>query len=90
MNSQGWKIVWTKAALKDKHIATAAGFGDKINSILALLRENPFAEYPPYEKLLGDLSGAYSRRLNRKHRVIYQVYKEERTIKIISTWLHYE
>lgn len=90
MSSQAWIIVWTKTALRDKHTATSAGFGDKINSILTLLRENPFADYPPYEKLLGDLSGAYSRRLNRQHRIIFQVYKEERTVKIISTWLHYE
>lgn len=90
MSSGQWKIVYTKPSLKDKKTAIEAGFGEKINSILGILRENPFAEYPPYEKLIGDLSGSYSRRINRQHRVVYQVYKEEMTVKIISMWLHYE
>ena len=59
-------------------------------SILSILKKNPFMSYPPFEKLVGDLSGAYSRRINIKHRVVYQVYEKERIIKIISMWLHYE
>jgi len=90
MNSGQWKIVYTKPGLKDKQTAIEAGFGNKIKSILEILRENPFADYPPFEKLIGDLSGAYSRRINRQHRLVYQVYKEEKTVKVISMWLHYD
>lgn len=85
-----WKIVYTKDALKDKRIAYEAGFKDKIEPLLEVLKDNPFKNYPPYEKLLGDLAGAYSRRINVQHRLVYSVYKEERTVKIISMWSHYE
>lgn len=85
-----WRIVYTKQALKDKQIAYTAGFSDKIKSIIEVVRSNPYEEYPPFEKLVGDLSGAYSRRINRQHRFIYQVYKDERTVKVISLWTHYE
>jgi Txe/YoeB family toxin of toxin-antitoxin system len=88
--SDTYRILYTKRALKDKHIAIEAGFGVKIASILMTLKENPFADYPPYEKLLGDLAGAYSRRMNRQHRIVYAVYPDERIVKIISMWLHYE
>jgi Txe/YoeB family toxin of toxin-antitoxin system len=88
--SEPYKILYTKQALKDKGIAFEAGFSDKIKSILETLKENPFADYPPYEKLIGDLIGAYSRRINRQHRVVYEVHQEERIVKIISMWLHYE
>lgn len=90
MNNGQWRIVYTKPGFKDKKTAIEAGFGDKINSILGILRENPFTDYPPFEKLIGDLSGAYSRRINRQHRVVYQVYKDEKIVKIISMWLHYD
>lgn len=83
-----WKIVYTADALKDKKKADEAGFGDKISKLLAILKQDPFC--PPYEKLIGDLSGAYSRRINRLHRIVYSVYQEERIIKIISVWTHYE
>jgi len=89
MNNR-YKILYTKQGLKDKRIAFKAGYGQKIENILSTLKENPFAGYPPYEKLVGDLEGAYSRRINVKHRVVYQVYNEERIVKIISMWLHYE
>lgn len=85
-----WKIVYTKDALKDKRIVYEAGFKDKIEQLLNVLKDDPFKNYPPYEKLLGDLAGAYSRRINVQHRLVYSVYKEERTIKIISMWSHYE
>ena len=90
MSNGQWKIVYTNHGFKDKKTALEAGFGDKIKSILEILRENPFTDYPPFEKLIGDLSGAYSRRINRQHRVVYQVYKEEKVVKIISMWLHYD
>ncbi len=88
--SNGYKILYTKQGLKDKKNAFKAGYGKKIENILAMLKKNPFANYPPYEKLIGDFSGAYSRRINAQHRVVYQVYNEERIVKIISMWLHYE
>lgn len=88
--SNWYRILYTKQGLKDKRIAFKAGYGKKIKNILSTLKENPFANYPPYEKLIGDLSGAYSRRINIKHRVVYQVYNKERIVKIISMWLHYE
>ena len=88
--NEPYKILYTKQALKDKGITFEAGFSDKIKSILETLKENPFADYPPYEKLIGDLVGAYSRRINRQHRVVYEVYQEERIVKIISMRLHYE
>lgn len=90
MMSKPYKILYTKQALKDKKTAFESGFSDKIKSILETLEENPFADYPPYEKLTGDLTGAYSRRVNLQHRVVYEVYQKERIVKIISMWLHYE
>jgi len=90
MSNNKWKIVYTKQGLKDMRTAIEAGFDKKIKDILEILREDPFTEYPPFEKLIGDLSGAYSRRINRQHRVVYQVYSKEKTVKIISMWLHYQ
>jgi len=78
-----YKILYTKQGLKDKRVAFKAGYGKKIKNILSTLKENPFASYPSYEKLIGDLSGAYSRRINVQHRVVYQVYNEEKIVKII-------
>ena len=85
-----WEIVYTRQALKDKKTAVQAGFGDRIREILATLGRDPFTEYPPYEKLCGDMGRAYSRRMSIQHRVVYEVYKKERVVKIISMWLHYE
>lgn len=90
MNSSQWKIVYTKQGLKDKKKAREAGFKSKVNSLIDLVKKDPYTEYPPYEKLCGDLSGAYSRRINRQHRFVYQIYEQERTIKVISLWTHYE
>jgi toxin YoeB len=87
--NEPWTILYTKQGLKDKRTACASGFSARIKEILGILRNDPFTEYPPFEKLVGDLSGAYSRRVNRQHRVVYQVYPEKRIIKIISMWLHY-
>ena len=72
-----WKIVYTKQALKDKNIAFNSGLKDKINSLLSILRKDPYTTYPPYEKLIGELTGAYSRRINHQHRLVYAIYKKE-------------
>ena len=82
-----WKVVYTKRGLKDKNTAKAAGFGDKVKELIETLKEDP---YPSYEKLVGDLKGLYSRRINRQHRVVYEVYEAERIVKVVSMWEHYE
>jgi toxin YoeB len=85
-----WKLVYTKNAQRDAKKLTAAGLRSKAEELLNLLKENPFKKPPPFEKLVGDLSGAYSRRINIQHRLVYQVIKEKRTVKIIRMWSHYE
>jgi Txe/YoeB family toxin of toxin-antitoxin system len=85
-----WQIRYTKDALKDKRKAYEAGLADKIEQLLGIVTENPFEPYPPFEKLVGDLSGAYSRRINHRHRFVYSIYSDERIVKIISLWNHYE
>lgn len=85
-----WKLVFTKKAQKDAKNLSASGLKPKVNTLLHLLRNNPFQTPPPYEKLVGDLEGAYSRRINNQHRLVYQVYKEEKIVKIIRMWTHYE
>lgn len=85
-----WKILYTQDALKDRRKACEAGFKDKIEKLLQIIEKDPFTAYPPYEKLLGDMAGAYSRRINHQHRLVYSVHKLEKVIKVISTWTHYE
>jgi len=85
-----WGIVYTKQAQRDAKKIAAAGLRQKAEKLLDILSQNPFQTPPPYEKLLGDLSGAYSRRINIEHRLVYQVLKEIRTVKIIRMWTHYE
>jgi Txe/YoeB family toxin of toxin-antitoxin system len=85
-----WKIVYTPDALKDKRKAYESGFKEKIEKLLVILRDDPFTAYPPYEKLIGDMSGAYLRRINHQRRLVYAVYKSENTVKIISMWNHHE
>ncbi|RLE05923.1 MAG: Txe/YoeB family addiction module toxin [Candidatus Aminicenantes bacterium] len=85
-----WRIVYTKQALKDARKLSASGLRSEAESILEIIKKNPFKTPPPFEKLIGDLTGAYSRRINNKHRIIYQVLKKHRTIKIIRMWTHYE
>ncbi len=85
-----WELVFTKQAQKDAKKLTSSGLKGKAKSILEIIKENPFQKPPPYEKLVGDLSGAYSRRINIQHRVVYQVYKKEKIIKVIRLWTHYE
>ena len=85
-----WKIVYTKQAQKDAKKIASSGLKSKVISLLELIRVNPFQTPPPYEKLVGDLTGAYSRRINIQHRLVYQILEEEKTIKIIRMWSHYE
>ena len=85
-----WKLVYTKQAQKDAKKLSVAGLRPKAEFILEILKKNPFQNPPPFEKLVGDLSGAYSRRINIQHRLVYQVVKRYKTIKIIRMWTHYE
>jgi toxin YoeB len=85
-----WRLVFTKQAQKDAKNISQAGLKPQANRLLDLLREDPFRNPPPYEKLSGDLSGAYSRRINIQHRLIYQILKEIHTVKVIKMWTHYE
>jgi Txe/YoeB family toxin of toxin-antitoxin system len=85
-----WRIVYTKQAQKDAKRIAAAGLRPKAEQLLDILFKNPFQTPPPYEKLMGDLSGAYSRRINIQHRLVYQILKEIRTVKVIRMWTHYE
>ena len=85
-----WRLVFTKQAQKDAKKIAQAGLKSQTNRLLDLLREDPFINPPPYEKLMGDLSGAYSRRINIQHRLIYQILKDIHTVKIIRMWTHYE
>ena len=85
-----WRIVFTKQAKKDAKKLSATKLRPKAEAIIALLRDDPFQKPPPFEKLVGDLSGAYSRRINIQHRIVYQVLEAERTVKVIRMWTHYE
>jgi Txe/YoeB family toxin of toxin-antitoxin system len=82
--------VYTKRALNDIPKLKAAGLDKKAKSLIELLKENPYIMPPPFEKLKGDLIGAFSRRINRQHRLIYEVNEYEKTIKVIKLWTHYE
>lgn len=85
-----WAIVFTKHAQKDAPKLASAGLKAKAQELLAILKDNPFQNPPPYEKLVGDLSGAYSRRINIQRRLVYEVLPEERTVKVLRMWSHYE
>jgi toxin YoeB len=85
-----WELVYTRQARKDAKQLAAAGLKEKAMELLKLLGRNPFEAPPPYEKLLGDLSGAYSRRINIQYRLVYQVIEEEHVVKVIRMWSHYE
>ena len=84
-----WELVYTKQAKKDAKKIAAFGLKQKAKLLLEMLEENPHKKPPPYEKLIGDLSGAYSRRISIQHRLVYQIYEEECVIKIIRMWTHY-
>jgi Txe/YoeB family toxin of toxin-antitoxin system len=85
-----WEIVFTKQAQKDAKKLASAGLKPKAQKLIEIIREDPFQKPPPYEKLIGDLAGAYSRRINVQHRLVYQVYQLERIIKVLRLWTHYE
>ena len=85
-----WKLIFTRQAQKDVKKITASGLRAKVESLLEIVKEDPFKQSPSCEKLIGDLSGAYSRRINIHHRLVYQVYENERVVKIIRMWTHYE
>jgi Txe/YoeB family toxin of toxin-antitoxin system len=85
-----WKLYFTGQAQKDARKIASSGLRPKVESLLEILRNDPFQKYPPYEKLVGDLSGAYSRRINMQHRLVYQVLERDRAVKILRMWTHYE
>ena len=85
-----WKLVYTRQAQKDAQRLKAAGLKQKAQQPLDILAENPFQNPPPYEKLVGDLAGACSRRINIKHRLVYQVLEDVHTVKVLRMWTHYE
>ena len=85
-----WKVVYTKQAQKDAKKVSSSGLKDKAIKLIELLKNDPFQNLPNFEKLVGDLSGTYSRRINIQHRLIYQVFDKEKKIKIIRMWTHYE
>ncbi len=85
-----WTLVYTKHAVKDAKKISASGLKPKVEGLLEILKENPFTNPPPFEKLVGDLSGAYSRRINIQHRLVYQILDKEKVVKIIRMWSHYE
>ena len=85
-----WEIIYTKQAQKDAKKLTDAGLKDKALLLLEILQKDPFQNPPPYEKLVGDLAGAYSRRINIQHRLIYQVLSGQKQVKVLRLWTHYE
>lgn len=85
-----WKIFFTKTAQKDAKKIKQAGLQSRVENLLTVLKDNPFQNPPSYEKLVGDLSGAYSRRINIQHRLVYQVLAKEKIVKVIRMWTYYE
>ncbi|MBU2760265.1 Txe/YoeB family addiction module toxin [Acidithiobacillus sulfurivorans] len=85
-----WQLLYTKHAQKDAKKLTASGLKEKAVNLLKVLEENPYQNPPPYEKLVGDLAGAYSRRINIQHRIVYEVLEQEHIVKILRLWTHYE
>jgi toxin YoeB len=85
-----WRLFFTKQAQKDAKKLASSGLRDKAQALLEILAEDPFQSPPSFEKLVGDLAGAYSRRINIQHRLVYQVLKDDRAVKILRMWTHYE
>ena len=85
-----WEVVFSRHALKDAKKLTSAGLKTKAQELLAVIASDPFQNPPPYEKLVGDLAGAYSRRINIQHRLVYEVFTKERTVRVLRMWTHYE
>jgi toxin YoeB len=84
-----WRVVFTRQARKDARKLTRSGLKQKAQLLLDLLAENPLRNQPPFEKLVGDLAGAFSRRINVQHRLVYEILERERTVKVIRMWTHY-
>ena len=85
-----WKLVYTKQAQKDAEKLAAAGLKPKAQALLAVLEQNPYQTPPPFEKLVGDLSGACSRRISIQHRLVYQILDDDKIVKVLRMWTHYE
>ncbi len=85
-----WKLVYTKQAQKDAKKLASAGLKKRALELLQVVEQNPYQNPPPYEKLIGDLSGAYSRRINIQHRIVYQILESEHIVKVLRLWSHYE
>ena len=85
-----WAVVYAKHAVKDAKKLAASGLKAKAQQLLAVLGSDPFQNPPPYEKLIGDLAGAYSRRINIQHRIVYEVFPKEKTVRVLRMWTHYE
>jgi toxin YoeB len=86
----GWQVVFAKHAQKNAQKLAAAGLKPKAQALLAILAADPFQNPPPFEKLVGDLAGAHSRRINIQHRLVYEVFSEERVVRVLRLWTHYE
>jgi toxin YoeB len=85
-----WNLVYSKYAIKDAKKLSVAGLKDKAQALLDLLKIDPLKNPPPYEKLVGDLKGAYSRRINIQHRLVYEIFRKEKTVRVLRMWTHYE
>lgn len=85
-----WQLVYAKQALKDAKKLAASGLKPKAQQLLDVLARDPFQNPPPYEKLVGDLAGCYSRRINIQHRIVYEVFARQRTVRVLRMWTHYE
>ena len=85
-----WQLVYGKHAVKDAKNVAAARLKPRVEELLSLLARDPFQNPPPYEKLVGDLAGAYSRRINIQHRLVYEVFRKEKTVRVLRMWTHYE
>ena len=85
-----WEVVYARQAIKDAKKLAASGLKEKAQELLALLADDPFRNPPPFEKLVGDLAGTYSRRINIQHRIVYEVFTKEKTVRVLCMWTHYE
>ena len=85
-----WEVVYAKQAMKDAKKLAASGLKPKAQELLAVLADDPFRNPPPFEKLVGDLAGTYSRRINIQHRIVYEVFANEKTVRVLRMWTHYE
>ena len=85
-----YKLLFTKQTQKDARKLKSSNLKDKAEKVLEVLKNEPFCDYPPYEKLIGDLTGSFSRRINIQHRIVYQVLEDDKIVKVLRMWTHYE